>query len=103
MTSSTDSIPSSLTMINSNIVAYAITQHPPLPYRLRSSSLRFQMPSFDLSPLIPDTKFIRVMRESATWKTLRTFYFNVRTWSRRTIWGDRVSKQLMKATTQKYA
>ncbi|KAI9877242.1 MAG: Altered inheritance of mitochondria protein 24, mitochondrial [Pleopsidium flavum] len=30
------------------------------------------------------------MRESSTWQGLTKFLFNLRTWSRRTIWGDRL-------------
>jgi hypothetical protein len=46
------------------VVAYTVTQHPPLPYRLKSSTLRFEIPSINISSLLPDTKFFRVMRES---------------------------------------
>ncbi|MCJ1359065.1 MAG: Altered inheritance of mitochondria protein 24, mitochondrial [Icmadophila ericetorum] len=74
----------------SNVVAYTITQHPPLPYRLKSSVLRFQVPNLGFPGLVPDTKFMRVMRESATWKALMSGLFHLRTWSRRTIWGDRL-------------
>lgn len=75
----------------SNVLAYTVTQNPPLPYRLKSSSLRFQIPGIDLGSLLPDTKFFRAMRESGTWRAITKIYFTVRTWSRRTIWGDRVS------------
>ncbi|KAL2072366.1 hypothetical protein VTL71DRAFT_11709 [Oculimacula yallundae] len=71
-----------------NVVAYTITQHPPLPYRLKSSSLRFQIPSLGLGYLVPDVKFFRVMRESSTWRGLTSLLFNLRTSARRTIWGD---------------
>ncbi|CZT01759.1 hypothetical protein WAI453_006788 [Rhynchosporium graminicola] len=71
-----------------NVVAYTITQHPPLPYRLKSSSLRFQVPNLGLRYLVPDIKFFRVMRESSTWRGLTSLLFNVRTSARRTIWGD---------------
>lgn len=84
-----------LTGDSSNVVAYAVTQHPPLPYRLKSSTLRFQIPSLSLSNWVPDTKFFRVMRESNTWRGLTKFLFTLRTWSRRTIWGDRVRPQLI--------
>lgn len=74
----------------SNVVAYTITQYPPLPYRLKSSALRLQIPRIDLGTILPDTKFFRVMRQSDTWKNLSKLFFTLRTWSRRTIWGDRV-------------
>jgi hypothetical protein len=75
----------------SNILGYTVNQKPPRPYRFKSSSLRLQVPSLDLGRLVPDTKFFRVMRESETWKGISLFLFTLRTWSRRTIWGDRVS------------
>ncbi|KAI9840706.1 MAG: Altered inheritance of mitochondria protein 24, mitochondrial [Thelocarpon superellum] len=74
----------------SNIVAYSITRSPPAPYRLKSSNLRLQIRTIDVFALFPDTKFWRVMRESSTWKTMSTIYVRLRTWSRRTIWGDRL-------------
>jgi hypothetical protein len=76
-----------------NVLAYTITQHPPLPYRLKSSNLRFQVPNLGLSYLVPDTKFFRVMRESSTWRGITTLLFNFRTAARRTIWGDRLFLQ----------
>jgi hypothetical protein len=82
-----------------NVVAYTLTQHPPLPYRLKSSSLRFQVPNLGLGYLIPDMKFFRVMRETATWKGVRQLLFNLRTSARRTIWGDRLFLQFHGPTT----
>ena len=76
------------------MVAYAVTQHPPLPYRLKASSLRFEVPGIDISGLFPDTKFFKAMRESDTWRFITKLLFTLRTWSRRTIWGDRVSSFL---------
>ena len=69
-----------------------MTSSPPLPYRLKSSSLRFRIPQTGLSGFVPDTRFFKTMRESPTWQTIGKIFFNIRTWSRRTIWGDRVSK-----------
>jgi len=77
----------------SNILGYTVNQKPPRPYRFKSSSLRLQVPSLDLGRLVPDTKFFRVMRESETWKGISLFLFTLRTWSRRTIWGDRLFLQ----------
>ena len=73
-----------------NVVAYTITQHPPIPYRFKSSNLRFQIPNLGLGYLVPDTKFFRVMRETDTWKAIANLFFNLRTTARRTIWGDRL-------------
>lgn len=82
-----------------NVVAYTITQHPPLPYRLKSSSLRFQVPNLGLSGYLPDIKFFRVMRQTATWKALANILFSLRTATRRTIWGDRLFLQFHGPTT----
>lgn len=82
-----------------NVVAYTITQNPPLPYRFKSANLRFQVPNLGLGYLVPDTKFFRVMRESATWRGLTTLLFNIRTAARRTIWGDRLFLQFRGPTT----
>jgi hypothetical protein len=71
-----------------NVMAYTITQHPPQPYRLKSSNLRFQVPNLGLSYLVPDIKFFRVMRTTDTWRTITKLLFNFRTAARRTIWGD---------------
>lgn len=71
-----------------NVVAYTITQHPPLPYRLHSSSLRFQVPNLGVGNYLSEIKFFRVMRESKTWRNITSLLFSLRTAARRTIWGD---------------
>ncbi|KAH8595255.1 mitochondrial biogenesis AIM24-domain-containing protein [Bisporella sp. PMI_857] len=71
-----------------NVVAYTITKHPPLPYRFKSSNLRFQIPNIGLGRLLPDIKFFRVMKETDTWKGITKLLFVLRTSARRTIWGD---------------
>lgn len=70
-------------------------QNPPQPYRFKSSSLRFQIPN--PITLLPDTRFWRTMRESTAYKFLRDASFVIRTWARRTIWGDRVSRSSQRA------
>lgn len=82
-----------------NVVAYTITQHPPLPYRLKSSSLRFQIPSINFSRFLPDTKFFRVMKESTILKYLSKIMYSLRTSARRTIWGDSLFLQFHGPTT----
>ncbi|KAI9731461.1 MAG: Altered inheritance of mitochondria protein 24, mitochondrial [Claussenomyces sp. TS43310] len=82
-----------------NVLAYTVTQHPPLPYRFKSSILKFQVPRLGLSYLVPDTKFFRVMKQSATWQGLAKLLFNLRTVLRRTIWGDRLFLQFRGPTT----
>jgi len=82
-----------------NVVAYTVTQHPPLPYRFKSSSLRFQIPDLGLGRLLQGIKFFRVMRETDAWKAVRKLAFNFRTAARRTIWGDRLFLQFHGPTT----
>ena len=79
-------------------MAYTITQHPPLPYRLRASSLRLQIPNLSMGGMM-DSKFLRNMRETVTWRALRSLIFTFRTWSRRTIWGDRLFLRFHGPTT----
>jgi len=82
-----------------NVVAYTITQHPPLPYRLKSSRLRFQVPNLGLNHLVPDIEFFRVMQQTDLWKGIGRFLFILRTSARRTIWGDRLFLQFHGPTT----
>ena len=82
-----------------NVVAYTMTQHPPLPYRFKSSNLRFQIPNLGLGYLVPDIKFFRVMRQTETWKFITRMLFNLRTQTRRTIWGDRLFLKFHGPTT----
>jgi len=81
----------------SNVVAYTQTAHPPLPYRFRSTTLKLQIPS--LASYLPDTRFFREMRKTATWKFLSSTAFTLRTWARRSIWGDRLFLQFQGPTT----
>ncbi|KAI6715360.1 hypothetical protein JHW43_002102 [Diplocarpon mali] len=82
-----------------NVVAYTITQHPPLPYRLKSSSLRLQIPDLGLGYLVQDIKFFRVMTESGTWRGFTKMLFNLKTAARRTLWGDRLFLKFYGPTT----
>lgn len=82
-----------------NVVAYTITQNPPLPYRLKSSNLRFQIPNLGLSYLVPDIKFFRVMREGELYRGITKLLFSLRTTARRTIWGDSLFLKFYGPTT----
>lgn len=75
----------------SNVVAYTASATPPLPFRFKSSNLRFQVPDLGFGSLAQNVKFFRVMSETATWRTLSSIYHTLKTWLRRSIWGDRVS------------
>jgi len=80
-----------------NVVAYSVGQYAPQPYRFRSTSLRFQIPS--LSALLPDTRLFNELRKSTLWKELAQALFTFRTWARRSIWGDRLFLQFRGPTT----
>lgn len=82
-----------------NVVAYTMTQNPPQPYRFKSSSLRFQIPSLGLRKRLQDIKFFRVMSETKTWRTLTNIMYSLRTATRRTVWGDRLFLQFRGPTT----
>lgn len=82
-----------------NVLAYTVTQNPPLPYRFKSSALRFQIPNIGISALLQRVKFFRVMSESTTWLNLKKALFLLRTSFRRTIWGDRLFLQFKGPTT----
>ena len=85
------------TVLPSHLVGYSMNAQSPTPYRFKSSSLRLQVPN--VLSLLPDTRFFRVMRESETWRTIGKIWFTLRTWARRTIWGDRLFLQIYGPTT----
>ncbi|TAQ89841.1 hypothetical protein B7494_g1800 [Chlorociboria aeruginascens] len=79
----------------SNVLAYTITKHPPLPYRLKSQmQIRgFQIPDFGQSSWFSDVKVFRFLTRSETWKAISNFLFYLRTTARRLIWADRLFLQ----------
>ncbi|GKZ61072.1 altered inheritance of mitochondria protein 24, mitochondrial [Aspergillus niger] len=78
----------------SNVVAYTMSTNPPRPYRFKSTTLRFQVPGLKSLPaFIQNSKFIQNMSESSTWKSTMRIMHTIRTWSRKTIWGDRLFLQ----------
>lgn len=81
----------------SNVVAYTINQYPPQPYRFRSTTINLQVPS--ITSWLPETRFIQEARKTNAWKYLSQFFFTVRTWARRTIWGDRLFLHFRGPTT----
>ncbi|KAI1173359.1 mitochondrial biogenesis AIM24-domain-containing protein [Nemania sp. FL0916] len=74
-----------------HVVAYTITKQPPLPFRFKSSSIRFQVPS--VTTWLETIKFFQNMRQTETYKFLARLFFSMRTAARRTIWGDRLFLQ----------
>jgi hypothetical protein len=85
----------------SHVVAYSLNRNPPLPFRLRSSSLRLQIPGIPTSisnlagRLVPAglSRFWNNMREASTYRYVARVLFALRTATRRTIWGDRLFLQ----------
>ncbi|THV44859.1 hypothetical protein BGAL_0566g00020 [Botrytis galanthina] len=82
-----------------NVVAYTMNQNRPLPYRLKASILKLQIPTLGFSKLLPDIKFFRVMQQTDSWNFVKRIAFTLRTAMRRTIWGDRLFLQFRGPTT----
>ncbi|KAG5999884.1 Altered inheritance of mitochondria protein 24, mitochondrial [Claviceps lovelessii] len=74
-----------------SVVAYAVSRNAPQPFRFKSTSLRLQIPS--LTAWLPETDFTKSVRNSGLYKFLASALYNVRTMTRRTIWGDRLFLQ----------
>ncbi|PYH84218.1 hypothetical protein BO82DRAFT_352193 [Aspergillus uvarum CBS 121591] len=88
----------------SNVVAYTISSNPPRPYRFKSTTLKLQVPGLKNLPAfiqssIQNSKFLQAMSEGDTWKTTMKLVHRLRTWSRMTIWGDRLFLQFDGPTT----
>lgn len=84
----------------SNILAYSTSSPSPLPrpYRFKSTNVRFQIP-LQLGNFFPSSKFVETLKTSKTYKIIANSLLRVRTWSRRTIWGDRLFLQFRGPTT----
>ncbi|TGO46177.1 hypothetical protein BOTNAR_0607g00010 [Botryotinia narcissicola] len=82
-----------------NVVAYTMNQNLPLPYRLKASILKLQIPTLGFSKLLPDIKFFRVMQQTDSWNFVKRIAFTLRIAMRRTIWGDRLFLQFRGPTT----
>lgn len=83
----------------SNVVAYTASSTPPLPFRFKSSNFRLQVPNLGFGSLLENVKFFRVMSQTATWRALATTWYTLKTWMRRTIWGDRLFLRFEGPTT----
>lgn len=85
----------------SHVVAYSLNRSPPQPFRLRSSSLRLQVPRVPASVsalagrLVPAglSRFWANMRDTSTYRYLARLLFALRTAARRSVWGDRLFLQ----------
>ncbi|KAI4638906.1 hypothetical protein J4E93_009656 [Alternaria ventricosa] len=83
----------------SNVVAYTASNTPPIPFRFKSSNLRFQVPDLGFGSMVQNTKFFRTMSKTGTWRALATTYYTLKTWLRRTVWGDRLFLRFEGPTT----
>ncbi|KAJ5544576.1 Mitochondrial biogenesis protein AIM24 [Penicillium sp. DV-2018c] len=78
----------------SNVVAYTMSSNPPRPYRFKSTTLNFQVPSLKTLPkLLQNAKFIQDVSNSKAYQSTMRWFHKLRTWSRMTIWGDRLFLQ----------
>jgi len=92
-----------------NILAYSIsTPHPPQPYRFKSSptttstgAINLQIPhsSYTFTNYFPRSRLLTNLQKSDTWQLLTHLTHTLRTWSRRTIWSDRLFLQFTGPTT----
>ncbi|EGD93448.1 hypothetical protein TESG_00993 [Trichophyton tonsurans CBS 112818] len=82
-----------------NVIAYTMTNTPPQPYRFKSTTLRFQVPNLGIGRRLSNTNLVSNLSKSDTWMTLMKIFHTFRTWTRRTIWGDRLFLQFQGPTT----
>lgn len=90
-----------------NILAYSVssTTQAPQPYRFKSSQLNLQVPRPKFTTFFPRSsssslsRFIANIQKSDTYLFLTNLTHRIRTWSRRTIWGDRLFLQFTGPTT----
>lgn len=91
----------------SHVVAYSINRNPPQPFRLKSASLRLQIPSVPASVsaaagrLVPEgfSRFWTAMRDTETYQFVARLLFGLRTAARRSFWGDRLFLQFKGPST----
>ncbi|KAI5793885.1 mitochondrial biogenesis AIM24-domain-containing protein [Peziza echinospora] len=82
-----------------NLLAYSLNTplSPPTPHRLPATTLTLQIPhlripsslSRRILPTLPTPALLTTLAHSKTYKTLARLAWNIRTWSRRTVFGDR--------------
>ena len=84
----------------SNVLAYSLSSSnpAPTPYRFKSSSINLQVPIV-FGNFFPSSKFVQNIKKGKTYKFLANIAHRIRTWSRRTIWGDRLFLQFTGPTT----
>lgn len=88
----------------SNILAYSTntttttTTPLPQPYRFKSTTAKFTIP-LQLGNWFPDSRYIRALKTSNTYKFFQSIVLRIKTWSRRTLWGDRLFLRFEGPTT----
>lgn len=84
----------------SNVLAYSLSNSnaPPIPYRFKSSSVNLQIPIV-FGNFFPSSRFVQNIKKGDTYKFFANIAYRIRTWSRRTIWGDRLFLQFTGPTT----
>lgn len=73
---------------SNNILAYTQSSIP-TTFRLRSKPFSFTIPALRLPTFLSNIEFFRVMRKTDTWKGIKTLFWKIRIWSRKSVWGDR--------------
>lgn len=84
----------------SHVVAYSVDRNAPVPFRFRSSGIRFAVPSVP-ERLVPTglAKFWKETKETGAFQFLARVLFSLRTTARRSIFGDRLFLQFKGPTT----
>lgn len=87
---------------SSNVLAYTASATAPLPFRFKSSNLIFQVPDLGFGTMMQRIKFFRIMSETPTWRSIASAFHTIKTWFRRSIWGDRVRIPIAHFSTSIY-
>jgi hypothetical protein len=82
------------------VLAYSLSSSnaPPTPYRFKSSSINLQIPIV-FGNFFPSSRFVQNIKKGDTYKFFANIAYRIRTWSRRTIWADRLFLQFTGPTT----
>lgn len=84
----------------SHVLAYSLssTNNPPVPYRFKSSSINLSVPLV-FGNFFPSSKFVQNIKAGETYQFFAKIAHRIRTWSRRTVWGDSLFLQFTGPTT----
>lgn len=88
----------------SSLLAYSMTgRSQPAPFRLRSTALRLQIPSYDLARFLPEIAALQTLRDSQVYRAVARTLFTARMWSRRVVWGDRVLSSFSSSSSPSFS